>query len=263
MKTRLITFADDRMSKAAHICTKSAIRNNIDEFERFGPDDIDTKFYKKNRAILDCERGPGYWLFKPYFINKTLKKLDEDDHLIYADAGIEFINNIRYVIDRMDQDVWLFGNKFKNVAWCKGNVLDTIIPEWRDGRYDNNNQVQASVIVIKNTEWARSFVAEWLKYCQQPGLIDDSPSTTANHATYSEGRHDQGILCCLQIKHGLKLHHWNAEYNCGAFKYERGEYKDQYPVLFHHHRSRNSLWDQTDELSRKFQKYFKDKYGIQ
>lgn len=253
---RLITFADDKMSKAAEICCKSGIWNNIDEFERFDPDDIDVKFYRKNKAILDAERGPGYWLWKPYFIDKTLKRLNEGDHLVYADAGVEFINNIRYVIDRMDQDIWLFGNMFPHHHWCKNDVMAAL------NFHPVGKQAQASVIVIKNTYYARAFVANWLKWCQEPGLIDDSPSKTPNHPEFKEHRHDQAILTTLACRDEIRLHWWPAQYNCGAFQYEKTGYNDQYPILFHHHRRRDVEWDSTDDLSIKFKNYFKSKYGI-
>ena len=41
----------------------------------FKKNDIDNDFIEKNKSILNCTRGGGYWLWKPYIINETLKKI--------------------------------------------------------------------------------------------------------------------------------------------------------------------------------------------
>jgi hypothetical protein len=247
------------MTMAADICIASAIQNNVHETKIYRPKDIDAKFRKANAAILDQSRGHGYWLWKPYFIDRELKKMKDGEYLIYCDAGVEIVNNVNHVIDRMAEHVWLFGNMFKHEHWCKADVINKII-NGRDRQFDK--QAQASVIVIKNTEWARTFVKEWLHLCQQPGMIDDSPSISPNHPEFKEHRHDQSIISTLAYKYNLPLHWWPAMYNAGNFTYDKIGYQDTYPVLFHHHRVRNSDFAATDDLNLHMQKYFKSKYSF-
>lgn len=258
--TRLITFTDDHMTIAANICVASALHNNVRETKIYGPRDIDQKFRKANAAILDQTRGCGYWLWKPYFIDRELKKMKDDEYLIYCDAGVEIINNVNHIIDRMAGDIFLFGNMWEHQHWCKGDVLYKAEGIGVFNLGHNEKQVQASVIVIKNTPGARHFVAEWLKYCLVPGYIDDSPSKTPNHPEFREHRHDQAILTCLAYSYGMELHWWPAMYNAGNFNYEKTGYNDTYPVLFHHHRMRNNDFSATDDLSRHMQRYFKQRY---
>lgn len=251
--TSLITFTDDNMTIAAKICKESALQNNIDEVKIFGPKDIDQKFRKANAAILDQPRGCGYWLWKPYFIDRELSKMKEGDVLIYADAGVEFVNNINYAVDRT-RDIFLFGNMYQNEHWCKGDIVKAV------GCWPASKQSQASVVIFRNIEVSRKFVKEWLKFCQQPGLIDDSPSKEPNHPEFRENRHDQAILTCVACREFIPLHWWPAMYNAGNFTYDHEGYPDEYPVLFHHFRMRNSDFTATDDLNRHMQKYFKAKY---
>lgn len=257
--TRLITFTDDNMTNAADICVASALKNNVQEAKIFGPKDIDAKFYKANKAILDQPRGSGYWLWKPYFIDRELKKMKDGEILIYADAGVEIVNNVNHINDRMIDDVWLFGNMWQHVHWCKADALMPNIDFYND-KY--HYQVQASVIIIRNTKKARVFVEAWLHHCCKPGLIDDSPSATQNHPGFKEHRHDQAILTSLAYINLTDLHWWPAMYNAGNFTYEKTGYNDTYPILFHHHRMRNSDFTATDDLNRHMQKYFKSKYEL-
>jgi hypothetical protein len=262
--TRLITFTDDNMTTAADICVASALQNNVHETKIYRPKDIDAKFRKANASILDQPRGCGYWLWKPYLIDRELKRMKEGEILIYCDAGVEIINNVNHIIDRMAGDIFLFGNMFKHVHWCKADVIVTINDDWHNNPFAGySQQVQASVLFIRNAEKARVFVKEWMGVCTIRGLIDDSQSNFPNHPEFQEHRHDQAILTTLAYRERITpFHWWPAMYNAGNFTYEKTGYNDAYPVLFHHHRMRNSDFTATDDLNRHMQKYFKSKYSF-
>jgi hypothetical protein len=245
------------MTIAAKICEMGALQNNVHEAKVYGPKDIDPKFRKANAAILDQPRGCGYWLWKPYLIEKELKKMKDGDVLIYCDAGVEIVSNINYIIDRMTDDLFLFGNMWQHVHFCKADVMKAI------NCWDSGNQVQASVIVIRNSQKAKGFVNEWHTWCTVAGMIDDSPSKCPNHPEFQEHRHDQAVLTTLAYREKIApFHWWPAMYNAGHFTYEKTGYTDTYPVLFHHHRMRNNDFSATDDLNRHMQRYFRSKYNI-
>jgi hypothetical protein len=261
--TRLITFTDDNMTIAAEICKESALQNNVDEARIYGMHDIDKDFKQKNSEIFSAKRGPAYWIWKPYLIDRELSQMEDGEYLIYSDAGVEFVNNINHIIDRMNSDVWVFGNKFKHVHWCKADVMNTVFPGVSPHLWENCYQAQASVIVFRNSPRSRKFVKRWLDLCQQPGLIDDSPSNAPNHPEFQEHRHDQAILTALVFEaDDISLHWWPAMYNAGNFTYDKGTYEDTYPILFHHHRLRNYDFLSDSNLNRHMQNYFKRKYRI-
>lgn len=245
---RLVTYSDDNMSISRKKCIESAYRHGIDNVHEWDSDIMEqTEFYQLNQDIFQQgARGAGcFWLFKPYIIYKALLDMDETDILIYSDAGVEFINNVSHIIDKMDEDLFLFGNNYNHVDWCKMDVIKTINANnyyWAILEEDHLKQIQASVIFIRPTQKAKEFIKEWLLYCQMPNMIDDSKSAEPNYKDFQEHRHDQAILTCLQIKHGYTLHYWPAQYNNGVFKYDKIEqYKnDNYPIIFHHHRKRNN-----------------------
>lgn len=239
----LVTFSDESMSRSRELCAASAKAHGVDHVTECEP------------AQPSAERGLGFWKWKPQVIlhridgGDFLTPLADGDILIYADAGVEFINNVNYIIDRMDQDIFLFGNNYEHAHWCKRDVVEEIFPHlttifpfpWMLF----GKQVQASVIFFRVSDYSRKFVKEWLDWCLFEGgrLIDDSPSRTPNHPEFREHRHDQAILTTMAYREGIKLHYWPAMYNDGAFTYEKlPEYTDDYPILFHHHRRRNHEW---------------------
>lgn len=233
-----ITFGSSEYFESMDVLLGSAIaQNDYKKFIRYRPSDLNTEFIRLNKDIFNQQRGYGYWLFKPYLLYKTMSEYEENEVIVYFDAGVRVLNNLNHIADRMDQDIFLFGNMWTAKHWTKGDIYKAIGVE-----PDDSKQVQASVIFVRNTPFARDFIKEWLLYCQMPGLIDDSPSKMPNDPEFRENRHDQAILHVLSQKHGIKKHWWPASYNNGAFVYEKGIYTDNYPVLFDHHRRKNEDW---------------------
>lgn len=287
----LVTFATDDMSRSASLCARSAVMNGVGSCQTFVYHPYDVRklpYYAEHKSLFDAPRGCGYWAFKPALIQRLIgrdcfvRNISEGDIVIYADAGIEFLNNVNYIIDRMDQDIFLFGNNWEHAHWCKRDIVNAI---WNEGTsnlasyrpgYERSatdsldfaedggvhwalfgEQVQASVVFFRVSDYSRKFVDEWLKWClhrvrfsdgvctdEWRYLVDDSPSIAPNHPEFRENRHDQAILTTLAYREGLKLHYWPASYNDGAFNYEKlPEYaNDDYPILFNHHRRRDVDW---------------------
>lgn len=252
---KLVTYCSDNMTISANILKQSAYRNNVESVEIMTKSDIDDGFYTKHIDILSAVRGAGYWLWKPYIIDRVMSKSKDGDVIIYADAGVEIINNVYYIIDRMDKFIFLFGNQYQHVHWCKGEAIRRINPE--GGVFDK--QVQASVIFFKVGPESKKFVKEWLKHCTKPGMIDDSPSEY-NHPEFKEHRHDQAILTCMAYRDGIQFHWWPAKYNAGVFSYPKDGYQsDRYPEIFHHHRFRNNDFSDYSGINFYINQYFKQK----
>jgi hypothetical protein len=268
MANHLVTFSDESMSRAAQLCIDSAEANGIDSHARYHPGNIMhcdnmREYWSAMDRMFNHARGCGFWSWKPLIIKTDMELMNDGDILIYADAGVEFINNVSHIIDRMDQDIFLFGNNWDHAHWCKRDIVEAAWPTFADDlhrepwEYVANSatwarfgkQCQASVIFFRVSDYSKQFVAEWLKWClfEDGRLIDDSPSRFNNHPEFQENRHDQAILTTLAYREGLKLHYWPAVYNRGGspeFVYEKlPEYAgDRYPCLFSHHRKRDHEW---------------------
>lgn len=258
------------MSRSRELCTVSARRHGVDTVFDWRLDELhNTKIYREHGKLFDKPRGVGYWAWKPFIILDRICQLFDGPNpnhvVVYADVGVEFINNVNYIIDRMDQDIFLFGNNWEHAHWCKRDIIEALWPdvpkmtyalpkellrpEHSDPFFTMGKQCQASVIFFRVSDYSRKFVKEWLNWCLFEGgrLIDDSPSRAPNHPEFRENRHDQAILTTMAYREGIKLHWWPAVYNRGSspeFVYEKLlEYAgDTYPALFSHHRTRNHEW---------------------
>lgn len=271
MTVHLVTFSDESMSESSWRCALSSKQHGVETHSRFHPSNIGTwqevlEHPEIFRQPEDPRRAWAWWAWKPLIIRQEMSWLPDGSTLIYSDAGIKFINNVNYIIDRMghgkpQDDIFLFGNNWEHAHWCKADVIGAVWPEavewgavgtpvdWaRFGR-----QCQASVIFFRVSDYSRRFVGEWLTFSLartvregrgERYLIDDSESFFPNHPEFREHRHDQAILTTMAYREGIKLHWWPAMYNDGAFTYEKlPEYAgDTYPAIVHHHRRRDHEW---------------------
>lgn len=258
MSINLVTFTDHQMTRSAQLCLSSALKHGVDNgiiWHKYMITDNASaykEFYEFNKDILDAERGAGFWLWKPYIIYKELLRLNDGDILIYSDAGQEFVGSVKPVIDAMDGPVMLFSNGWKHVEWCKADCMFNIL-NWDmkidfESKYasaqrqhvmllQQYKQSQASLQIYRVSPESKAFVKEWLLYCQMPGLIDDYPSKLPNYPTFAEHRHDQAILTCVALKHGIPLRWFPTLTNM-----HQQQPGDNYPAIINHHRKRDHEW---------------------
>lgn len=227
-----LTFSNDCMTNSAEKCIKSALKHGCDSTVHFMPHHIDPDFYCEHFDILKQARGAGYWLWKPYFILQMLEQSENYDYIVYTDAGMEFVADIDNLISEMVGDIMVFANGWRHGDWCKMDVLKGM------GclRYADKQQLQASCIIIKVSDYSKDFVKHWLRWCSTPFAIDDSPSILPNEPTFREHRHDQAILTNLVYREGIPLNRWCAQYNLKG----QEQFNNKYGVVVNHHGLRNN-----------------------
>jgi hypothetical protein len=244
----LITYTDSQMTISATRCVNTALKNGANEVKIYTPDMVSEDFKKKNSDIWkEANRGAGcYWLFKPYVIYDAMLSMNDGDILVYSDAGIEFIDSLHHITNRMD-DYFFMTNGFNHIHWCKADILDAILNVrdtgdlgWDVYKLNERTQIQASLLFFKINESTKEFVKEWLLFCQMPGLINDSQSWWKNHKEFQENRHDQAILTTLAIKYSIDYNNlW-----CDKI-WENQRYRwphSTYPPILLHTRKRNHEW---------------------
>ena len=183
--------------------TFSALNKGFDRFFQYHHKDIEDEFYRENKTILDQKRGSGYWLWKPYFILKTLEALPEGVIVFYADSSVIFKSSIAPFIQKLNSehtDILLLqdGSKRKNnfnkaVQTIKREALDAngIDPKSIENKY----ALWGAFLIVRNTEGARSFVRTWLNLCKNKDALTDQPfDTSKQQSTFKTHSHDQALL---------------------------------------------------------------------
>jgi len=181
---------------------------NFDEIKAFTDTDLqsDQNFWNKHSEFIQKNpRGYGYWLWKPYLIKKTMKRMNDGDTLIYLDCGCEI--DVRKK-DLMKQ--YFEYSKTQNIIiepnclefdWTKMDLVLKL--GMLDNKYLYSPQHQAGAILFYVNDTTRKLVDEWYELGCDYHLIDDSPSMSPNLPGFQEHRHDQSIFSLLTKKYAL------------------------------------------------------------
>jgi len=206
----LINYAHKLYQKAQlKNCTTGLEFGGFDAVIKYKFEHIDSEFYYKNKHILDKDRGAGYWLWKPYFIKKTMvEKMNDDDILYYCDAGHYFYNSIDHYIPHMENTehkFLTFGSPYSSLK--NYTKRDTLYYMNADNEYyhERKQNYGPGWILLKKNKFTLNFIEEWLEYSQDYRLITDSPNECGlpNYPEFIDHRHDQSIFNILCLKYNL------------------------------------------------------------
>ena len=167
-----------------------------------------TDFYLENKEILDMSRGGGYWLWKPYIIIETMKKINDGDVVFYIDAADTIRNN--YILNKIksymiNNDYMIAGSHKRrlNKYYTKRDTF--ILMDCDEGKYYNARQIEAGTVIFKKTKIIETFLNEWLYYCKNINIITNIQNIHGkNLRGFIDHRSDQSILTNLVIKHNMK-----------------------------------------------------------
>jgi hypothetical protein len=164
--------------------------------------DIDDDFKRTCSKHFGNPRGAGFWVWKPYFILKTLDTLNDGDVLVYCDSGSYFKDSIVPYIEKMKGSIMLFypDNKgFIEKVWTKMDILEHLQVQ-DDTSILRSVQLEAGFILLKKSDISYRFILEWLELCKDYHLISDEASLKPNLWEFAENRHDQSLLSVLGKK---------------------------------------------------------------
>lgn len=276
MKVHLVNFATPNFYKAQKKLNKSALRFGVDQCISYNKRILNkTEFYKKNKKILEQERGAGYWLWKPFIILETLRAAEDGDIVIYSDSGAEIIAPLEPLTDLCQQKggILLFNvhtpnNKHTNLMWTKRDcfvLMDADTPRFHDAQ-----QINGTPQLYQKSPRSIAFLEEWLNYCTDERILTDIPNRCGldNYAEIKDHRHDQSVLSILGVRNEIETFRDPSQFgnhlklvpyrNRGdltpGLTYSPAPYTNSsYGTIFYHHRERNySLPHRLQHFWKKF-----------
>ena len=233
-----ISYGSEQYDKQLEYNGKSALEiAKVNEFYGYKPKDIDHDFREKNKYILEKGRGNGYWLWKPYFLYKTLKeKLDYGDYLIYSDAAVMYVDLAQKLVDFLKEkklDMYLHRLPHLERQYTKRDAF--ILLGVDQPFYAETGQFNAAFQIYRKTKFTEFFLAEYLYYAQDKRIITDDANElgVGNYDDFRDHRHDQSILSLLTKKYGqVNANKTNLDINLIK------NYQEVMPTIFCHYRQR-------------------------
>lgn len=202
-KVTAICYADENFSDAQklNIWTAKHIAK-ADYTISYGPDDIDSDFRHLHADIFKYPKGGGYWLWKPYIIYHTLRKVKDGEYVFYLDSGCMFLKPIGPFIKFMKSNnisLLCFYTPFPEHDWDKKKLFEKY-----DGTFDiqdNLLQIEGGYICLQKCPETMKIISEWLdSCCIAENLLDLDLADGEQH------RHDQSNFSLVCKKYGIKAY---------------------------------------------------------
>ncbi len=199
----LISYADgpEVFYRNQRALANSAMTRGVDFVLNYQRAHIAPEFIAKNRHIFAHKKGAGYWLWKPWIINQTLKTMPEGTRVIYADVGFVMKGSLKPLLNRLNkadivlseyENVRVYGRQKHATTRAVFKKLNADRPEvWNDTR------VLGGFMILRNSPKSRAFIGEWLRHCQDPLLLTDADDGYEQLAEFKSHHHDQSILSVM------------------------------------------------------------------
>lgn len=203
----LINFATTNFQKAQQFNTKTAYKiGGFDRTVSANPSLIDENFRRKYISVLNQAKGAGYWLWKPYFIVKTLEAANDGDIVMYADSASYFTSSASPLFslpERFGQDIIPFELELPESAWSK---RDAFILLGAENGFELSSQRLASFMLFRKSASSIQFCQEYLYHCTNENALTDLDNIYGkpNYPDFVAHRHDQSIFSLLSKKYGLQ-----------------------------------------------------------
>jgi len=167
------------------------------------------KFWRKHGKFIESNpRGYGYWLWKSFITKETLKEMNENDILVYADSGCSLNKNgnkrlLEYfdIVKNSNLGILSFELDYIEKSYTKMDIFK----EMNVFELMDTKQLVGGIFIIRKCERTVNLVKEWYKLCSNYHLISDEPSKIPNSPDFIDNRHDQSIFSLLRKKRGTEI----------------------------------------------------------
>lgn len=212
-----ITYANDTFAQARERIITEARQTNIFNgiIKGYSPNDLSSEFKEATAVALNQPRGGGYWIWKPYVIHSTLLQLQENEYLLYSDAGSQFnrgglsrlneyfkmiepatgksillmqLDNLKASIDTFKERVWTTSALFEHFGIDETNPIR------------ESSQILATAFICRKTPESMALVKKWVDVAiEKPELFTDMYNEDAKKKDpiFRENRHDQSVFSLL------------------------------------------------------------------
>jgi hypothetical protein len=264
MSVTLLSYATKEYRLAQKLLNFTGKRNGADKIISYSRNDLTkTEFYSRYKSILDQPRGAGYWLWKPYFILETLKNMQENEILIYADAGLFIRKKLQPLIQLAanENGIALFYNYGKLSRYTKRDLF--VEMKCDDPSYYNSPLIHANLQVYRKCPAAISFLEEVLSTCTTKELITDAPNSCGlpDLPGFIDHRHDQSVFSLLAHQKKLRIFMDPSQMRVVDmdFQYGKGDLPHEGPaydsvIYMHRYKNRQMLYLSADILKKIFRR---------
>ncbi len=201
----LITYSNYKFETSKkRLCNEAVNIGWFDTVTSYGPEDLDEEFKVRFKDVLKQPRGGGYWIWKSHIIKKKLNEINNNDILIYLDAGCainkfgkqrfdEYIN----LLNKSDKGIISFQTSHIEKKYTTREIFNYFNIDI-NSKIANSGQILGGIrIMKKNKNLIRLINIESKTLYNNPLLFTDYYNK--NQETYFiDNRHEQSIFSVIR-----------------------------------------------------------------
>jgi hypothetical protein len=202
----LIAYASSRFKTRSNYFNNEVSKNNcFNTVKVFNENDLTPSFVEKFQDVLSLPRGAGYWLWKWDIINQTLNTINDNDIVIYTDAGCHVninektINRFNEYINLVNEhDILRFQLAHKEYVFTNKATLRYFKEKYNlQKEHALSNQLMATVIIMKKCPRVVKFFNEFKNIIEADRFLITDKYNDDRCVGFVDHRHDQSIFSLL------------------------------------------------------------------
>ena len=236
MKIYFLTYGDNSFKYSKkHLCSLAKHSGFFDKIINLGPENLDYDFKKDYKDILSNNRGSGYWIWKHEIINNLLKEINNEDIILYCDAGssinnlpkakLRFREYLNIISDnktnflRFETEKQFLENQYTSRELFEAFNIDI------KSKVATTTQLQAGVMFFKKNNTNMNFFQDYKKVLNIDQNFITDFYTQKQYETFIENRHDQSIFSLLGKTYNSHILENETEFR------KRKEMQFDFPIL--------------------------------
>lgn len=217
-KIHFITYGDKKFEKAKQRLLKEAdVFGEFETIKGYGPEDLSPEFKERFNTILSQPRGGGYWIWRPYILKDAMDKINENEYLVYLDAGCRLnpigkkrFNEYIEMFEGSDYGIMSFqmsgnngpGGLEKEKHWTIKEIFEYFEIDEND-TIRESGQYLGGILIMKKNKHLKEYLKTFMKVVEDnPFLCTDDYNKKDQAVFFRENRHEQSITSILRKKMG-------------------------------------------------------------
>lgn len=229
----LISYGDDIYKNAKKRLEKEAIDTGwFDSITVYGPEILDNNYKNKFKKVLSHSRGAGYWIWKNYIIKKKLNEINDNDILIYLDAGCSVnkkgkkrLDEYVDMLNKSDGGIISFKMSHLPEKYYTTKEIFNYFGVDMNSDIANEGQLVGGILIMKKTPNLKIKLDMVYKVYEDNYLLVTDYYSKGQAPYFKDNRHDQSIFSIIR-----KLHK-SIELEDETFFWNRGDIRnpENYP----------------------------------
>ena len=200
-----ITYGNEKFTESKRrICKEAEECGWFDSITIYEPKDLEKEFQNKYKDVLKLPRGGGYWIWRPYILLKKLNEMNENDYLIYVDAGCtinkkgqqRFYEYLK-LLDDSDEGIISFQMPHKEKYYTTKEIFN-YFNVLHNPNITNTSQIIGGVLLMKKNNKLMEKIHLFYQVIENNKLLFTDFYNKNQEPYFIDNRHDQSIFSVIR-----------------------------------------------------------------